>query len=316
MRCNGLAAYRSVTSLDAGLRDADYAWQRVGRRPRLRVGAGVDGGLDIDAVIGRSQRRLSARGTRHDFDLAGALWTLVRTDFKVRYHGTAMGFVWAMLKPAAMFAVLMSVFTFVFASQSDYALRLVLGLFLYDYFQESTKGGLVSLHSKGYLIGRSQFPRWLLVVASTANPLIVIATASVAILAWLALVGRFPAPMALALYGLYVLLLALIVIGFSLAASVLFVRYRDLNQIWDVAVQAGLFVAPIIYPLEVLPERFHHLIYLWPPSSVIEFSRVVLIEGGLPSLRAHLLLGAAMAASLGVGILIYRRLAPTVPEYL
>jgi lipopolysaccharide transport system permease protein len=215
-----------------------------------------------------------------------------------------------------MFAVLMSVFTFVFASQADYALRLVLGLFLSDYFQESTKAGLVSLYAKGFLIGRSQFPRWLLVVASTANPLLVIATASVAILGWLALAGRFPAPTALVLYGLYVLLLALIVVGFSLAASVLFVRYRDLNQIWDVAVQAGLFVAPIIYPLEILPERFHHLIYLWPPSSVIEFSRSVLIDGVLPSARAHLLLGAATAASLGVGVLIYRRLAATVPEHL
>jgi lipopolysaccharide transport system permease protein len=244
------------------------------------------------------------------------LWTLVRTDFKVRYHGTAMGFVWAMLKPAAMFVVLMSVFTFVFASKTDYALNLVLGLFLYDYFQESTKGGLVSLYTKGYLIGRSQFPRWLLVVASTANPLLIVTTASLAILGWLALADRFPSSAALSLYALYVLLLALIVVGFSLAASVLFVRYRDLNQIWDVVVQAGLFVAPIIYPLEVLPERFHRLIYLWPPSSVIEFSRSVLIEGVLPSARAQLLLGAAAAASLGVGMLIYRRLAPTVPEYL
>jgi ABC-type polysaccharide/polyol phosphate export permease len=99
------------------------------------------GVYDIDAVIARSQRRLAAHAARRDFDVAGALWTLVRTDFKVRYHGTAMGFVWATLKPAAMFVVLMSVFTLVFASKTDYALDLVLGLFLYDYFQESTKGG-------------------------------------------------------------------------------------------------------------------------------------------------------------------------------
>jgi len=57
-------------------------------------------------------------------------------------------------------------------------------------------------------------------------------------------------------------------------------------------------------------------VYLWPPSSVIEFSRSVLIEGVFPSARAHLLLGAAAAASLGMGALIYRRLAPTVPEHL
>jgi lipopolysaccharide transport system permease protein len=250
------------------------------------------------------------------FDLRGALWTLVRTDFKVRYHGTAMGFVWAMLKPIAMFLVLMGVFTFVFSSQPDYALHLVIGLFLYDYFQESTKAGLVSLHTKGYLIGRSRFPRWLLVVASTANPLLVIATASAAILAFLGLAGRAPPLHALALYALYVVLFAGIIAGFSLAASVLFVRYRDLNQVWEVVAQAGFFVAPIIYPLEILPEALHRWLYLWPPTAVIEFSRSVLIEGVAPSLRGHLLLAIASAASLGVGVVTYRRLAPTTPEYL
>ena len=273
--------------------------------------------MQIDAAIAGSARaRAAAPGAGHGFDVAGALWTLVRTDFKVRYHGTAMGFVWAMLKPLAMFVVLMSVFTFVFPSKSDYALNLVLGLFLYDYFQEATKTGLVSLHSKGYLIGRSRFPRWLLVVASTANPLIVVATASAAILACLAFAGRMPAALPLALYLFYVLCFSLIVVGFSLASSVLFVRYRDLNQVWEVVAQAGLFVAPIIYPIDVLPERFHRLVYLWPPSSVIEFSRSVLIEGVLPSLRAHLLLGAATAASLATGIAVYRRLGPSVPEHL
>ena len=249
-------------------------------------------------------------------DLTGALWTLVRTDFKVRYHGTVMGFVWAMLKPIAMFVVLMSVFTFVFSDQPDYTIRLVLGLFLYDYFQESTKAGLVSLHAKGYLIGRSRFPRWLLVLASTANPLLVIATASLAIVTCLALMGRAPGLLAIALYCLYVVLFAVIVIGFSLAASVLFVRYRDLNQVWDVIAQAGLFVAPIIYPIGVLPERLHYLVYLWPPTPVIEFSRSVLIEGVVPTAPAHALLVGAAAASLACGSLVYRRLAPSTPEHL
>lgn len=278
------------------------------------------GGARIESASSESASPVPTRprtgASVQRLDIAGALWTLVRTDFKVRYHGTMMGFVWAMLKPVAMFLVLMSVFTFVFSGQPDYTIHLVLGLFLYDYFQESTKAGLVSLHAKGYLIGRSRFPRWLLVLASIANPLLVITTASTAIVACLAVMGRAPGPLALGLYALYVALFTLVVIGFSLAASVLFVRYRDLNQIWDVAVQAGLFVAPIIYPLDVLPERFHRLVYLWPPSSVIEFSRSVLIEGVLPSPRAQLLLVAATAASLGVGVLIYRRLAATVPEHL
>src|SRR5262245_38059552 len=292
----------------------------VGRMRSFIHASDAAGGTSIEPVLGRTRPASAPTRLRvapsPRFDLPGTLWTLVRTDFKVRYHGTLMGFVWAMLKPLAMFLVLMGVFTFVFSSQPDYALHLVLGLFLYDYFQEATKGGLVSLHAKGYLIGRSRFPRWLLVVASTANPLVVVATASAAILVCLGLLGRPPAPAALALYALYVAAFALIVVGFSLAASVLFVRYRDLNQVWEVVAQAGLFVAPIIYPLGVLPERIHPYLFLWPPTPVIEFSRAVLIAGEAPSLRAHLLLLAATAASLGAGALTYRWLSPTTAEYL
>ena len=67
--------------------------------------------------------------------------------------------------------------------------------------------------------------------------------------------------------------MSLLVVAFSLASSVLFLRYRDLNQVWDVMIQAGFFIAPIIYPLGILPERFHFYLYLWPPTPVIEFSR-------------------------------------------
>jgi ABC-type polysaccharide/polyol phosphate export permease len=62
----------------------------------------------------------------------GLIWTLVRTDFKARYHGTADGFVWALLKPLGMFLVLMSVFSLLFASNPTYKLDLIIGLFLWD----------------------------------------------------------------------------------------------------------------------------------------------------------------------------------------
>ena len=69
---------------------------------------------------------------------AGLVWTLVRTDFKARYHGTLGGFVWALLKPLAMFVVLMSVFSFLFPDPG-YKLNLIVGLFLWDFFAEGTK---------------------------------------------------------------------------------------------------------------------------------------------------------------------------------
>ena len=247
----------------------------------------------------------------------GLVWTLVRTDFKTRYHGTAGGFLWALLKPAAMFVVLLAVFSLVFANTRNYSLDLIVGLFLWDYFSESTKVGLISLHAKGYLLSKARFPAWVLVVSSVSNALITSLVFSLVTLVYLRLAGsRPPTAPAVGWFALYLLALVLITIGFSLATSVLFLRYRDLNQVWDVMLQVGFFVAPIVYPLGVIPERLHRYLYLWPPTSIVQFSRAVLVDGHLPTLRAHVFLAAGVAASLAVGIAVYRRLAPRAAEYL
>src|SRR2546428_1755801 len=88
--------------------------------------------------------------------IASLIWTLVRTDFKARYHGTLGGFVWALLKPVSMFVVLMGVFSFLFASKPEYKLNLIVGLFLWDFFAEGTKSGLLSLHARGFLLSKAR----------------------------------------------------------------------------------------------------------------------------------------------------------------
>jgi lipopolysaccharide transport system permease protein len=247
---------------------------------------------------------------------AGLVWTLVRTDFKVRYHGTVGGFVWALLKPLTMFVLLMGVFSFLFASDPNYKLNLIIGLFLWDFFSEGTKAGIVALDAKGFLLTKARFPSWIIVVTSISNAAITLTVFSGIIVVFLAAVGHAPSIAAVVMFLLYGLALALIVVGFSLGASVLFLRYRDLNQVWDLLIQAGFFLAPIIYPLSILPERFHFYFYLWPPTSVVEFSRAVLVRGAMPTATAHACLVGVVAIALVTGALVFRRLAPRSAEYL
>ena len=255
-----------------------------------------------------------SRGTR--FDVPGAVWTLVRTDFKVRYHGTIMGFFWALLKPLMMLGVLLVVFSFIFGSTPNYATDLVIGIFLYEFFSESTKTGLTSLHQKGYLINRSCFPRWIFAVTAASNALITLLAFSIGIMIFLIVIGRPPSLGRFALYLVYMAHYVAIVTGFSLGTSVLFVRYRDLNQIWDVLIQMGFFVAPVIYPLGVLPEKYHLLLYVWPPTPILEFSRAVLTGEAIPSPTGHLLLTGLAGGCLALGGVTYRLLAPRAAEYL
>jgi lipopolysaccharide transport system permease protein len=215
-----------------------------------------------------------------------------------------------------MFVLLMGVFSFLFASDPNYKLNLITGLFLWDFFAESTKVGLTSLHARGFLLVKAKCPSWILVVTSISNAVITLGVFIVIILLFLAGAGRMPTILGMAMFVAYCVSFILIVIGFSLGSSVLFLRYRDLNQVWDVVSQAGFFLAPVIYPLTILPERFHFYLYLWPPTAVIEFSRAVLVRGVMPTGLAHLCLAVMTALSLAIGWMLFRRLSPRAAEHL
>lgn len=248
--------------------------------------------------------------------VGGLVWTLVRTDFKARYHGTVSGFVWALLKPALMFLVLVAVFSLVFRAEPNYKLNLIIGLFLWDFFSESTRTGMISLHAKGFLLTKARFPRWVVVVTSVANAMITLTVFVGVVLLYLLADGRLPSFPSLLAFGAVLLALVAIAIGLSLGSSVLFLRFRDLNQIWDMTIQAGFFVAPIIWPLSVVPERFHLLLYLWPPTPIVEFSRAALVFDQPPTVRGGVFLLVMAAGVLAAGSVVFHRFAPAAAEYV
>ena len=226
------------------------------------------------------------RGRSH---FGGLVWTLIRTDFVTRYHGTVGGFLWALLKPLTMFLVLMGVFSFVFSNTPQYRIGLILGLFLYEFFQEGTRTGLESLRAKGYLLTKAKFPSWVIVVTSISNAVITLTLFSVVLITFLALSGRTPSFVAVGLYVWYLLHFFAIVVGFSLA--------------------------PIIYPIDVLPERLHFYLYLWPPTPVILFARSVLVDGKVPSALGNGLLTIEALVVFSLGAWIYRARASRAAEY-
>ena len=253
------------------------------------------------------------RGT---FKAADLVWTLIRTDFKTRYHGTYVGFLWALLKPLVLVLVLMGVFSFVFGDRPSYAAYLVTGLLLYDFFTDATKAGLNSLLSKSFLLTKTVAPSWIIVVTSLSNAVITVVTVWAVFLTVLAVTGHGPSPMAFALMLVYGLHFVVMVVGISLALSVLFLVYRDLNEIWDLVTHAGFFFAPIIYPIDIMPERLHFWLYLWPPTPIIQFTREVLVNGNVPSLKAHLLLSGETAAVFLIGLAIFNRYRSRIAEYV
>jgi lipopolysaccharide transport system permease protein len=244
------------------------------------------------------------------------VWTLVRIDFKSRYHGTAGGFLWALLKPLTMFLVLMSVFAFLFGADASYRLRLIIGLFLFDFFSVGTMVGLMSLNAHGYLLSKARFPAWVVVVTSISNPLVTMLILASAVVGVEVAAGALRNVTLLVLFASYLVSYVLIVIGFSLATSILFLKFRDLNQIWEVVLQAGFFLAPIFYPLHIIPERYQFYLYLWPPTPIIQFARMVLVDHRAPTLTAHLCLLVETVVVFGMGVIVFNRFSRRAPELL
>lgn len=248
--------------------------------------------------------------------LAGLVWTIVRTDFKARYHGTFGGFLWALLKPLAMFLSLVAVFSFVFTTEANYRSNLLVGLFLWDFFASATKTGLTCLSQKSFLLTKAKFPSWIIVATAISNPLITLTIFSISMITYLSATGRSPGVLDLSLFCAYLFGFALAITGISLGASVLFLRFRDLNEVWDVLLHAGFFLTPIIWPIGAIPERYHVYLYLWPPTPFLDFARQVLIAGTIPSGKANILLALETLLILATGIFIFRRMAPRAAEYL
>src|SRR4029453_2030834 len=220
-------------------------WRGSRQEPResmtASIGTGLAEGSPRPRPVDDGSRGRDAT-VRANAAIGGLIWTLIRTDFKARYHGTLSGFFWALLKPTAVFVVLVAVFLFGFCGEPNYKLNLILGLFLWDFFSDATKTGMTSLAAKGFLVTKARFPRWIVVVTSIANAFITLMVFTGVIAVYLTAIGRTPALSSLLAFAFYLVALSAIVIGISLASSVLFLRFRDLNQIWDMAIQAGFFL--------------------------------------------------------------------------
>ena len=217
------------------------------------------------------------------------IWVLAKTDFKLRYHGSVLGFVWALLKPLLLFVILNLVFSHLFAAEVEfYSLQLLTAILMWNFFAEGTQLGLTSLMSKAHLLTKISFPRWVVVVASTLQSLMTFGINLIILLAAFWLFGVSLSIWQLLVFSLYLVTLYLLILAFSLLTAPLFIRYRDLNQIWDVILTAGFYFAPIIYPLSIIPSWLQPWLYLNPMTFLIEHSRGVIFLGQWSRADHHL----------------------------
>ena len=204
------------------------------------------------------------------------LTELVRTDFKLRYQGSVLGYAWSLLRPLLIFIILYVVFVKFLKIGNGvphYPVYLLLGIVLWNFFNEMTVQSLNSIVGRGDLIRKIRIPRWIIVLSSSISALINLFLNLVVVVGFLFInhVDLLKTTLWLPLILLEVYIFAL---GISLFLSAAFVKFRDINYIWEVIIQAGFYLTPILYPLSRITNlTFQKLIMINPMAQTIQDAR-------------------------------------------
>lgn len=179
---------------------------------------------------------------------------LVKTDFKLRYQGSVLGYLWALLRPLMMFAILYIVFAKLLKIGGDiphYAVYLLTGTSMWSFFTECTSQGIQAIVGRGDLLRKISFPKYIVVVSATLTAVINMLI-NLGVIILFALINGVTPSWSWLLVPLSLLELYMLSLGISLLLGAINAKYRDVTSIWDVLVQALFYAVPIIYPITMV----------------------------------------------------------------
>jgi ABC-2 type transport system permease protein len=206
-------------------------------------------------------------------------------DFKARYQDAALGYVWSIVKPLAYFGVLWLVFAHLLrtANQTeDFAIFLLIGVLLFVFFVDTVSEMLPSIVQGGAVLRRLAFPPILIPLSASVPICITFCINMSALIVFIAIQRVAPRPEWLLVAPLLAELYVFIV-GLGLLLSALYVRFRDLGQIWELLAQLLFFASAIFYPLGILPDWAQKIALLNPFVQVMQDIRYVVLGGSGPN---------------------------------
>lgn len=208
------------------------------------------------------------------------LTELVRTDFKLRYQGSVLGYAWSLLRPLLLFGILYVIFALVIKSGDEiphFPVYLLLGIVLWTFFTDMTQQSLGSIVGRGDLIRKIRIPRWMIVFSSSISALINLGL-NLIVVAIAMVINQVEIMGSVIFMPLILLEIYLLALGLSFFLSAAFVKYRDVGFIWEVAIQLGFYLTPILYAMTLVPEKFQKLQLINPMAQAMQDARYSLIS--------------------------------------
>lgn len=207
---------------------------------------------------------------------------LVKTDFKLRYQGSVLGYAWSLLKPLFLFLIMYVVFVHFLRfgkGISHFPSILLLGIVLWTFFTEVVTQGMQSIVGRGDLIRKISFPKYIIVISASLSALINLLFNLIVVLI-IMVIDKVDFGWSALLFPLTILMLYGLSLSLAFFLSAVFVKYRDLAPIWEIFTQALFYATPIIYPLQTvleISEKSGKLLMLNPLAVLIQDARAQLV---------------------------------------
>ena len=251
--------------------------------------------------------------------------TLAANDFKLRFFGSALGYLWSLMRPLLLFGVLYFVFTEVVrfgAGVEHYPVYLLAAIVLFTFFAEATSRGVTSLIERETLLRKIRFPRMVVPLSVVLHALFNLGLNLIVVFGFVLASGIAPRWSWLMMIPL-VLILVLLSTGTTMLLSALFVRYRDVQPIWEVVLQILFYASPVIYVTSTLPDNIEREAMASPITAVLTEMRHVLIDPSAPTAAEAIGGGVRLLIPLGLtlavfalGAWVFAREAPRIAEDL
>ena len=251
---------------------------------------------------------------------------LVITEFKLRYQGSVLGYLWSLLKPLFLFVILYFVFVYfmrVGADIPDWPVAMLLGIVLWTFFAEVTSNGLNSIVERGDVIRKINFPKYVIVFASSISALINLAINFVVITIFMIISGVDMSWSAL-LAPVFIIELFVLGVGVAFILSTLQVRMRDTSYIWEILMQALFYGSVVLYPITLVINQsalLAKIMLLNPIAQVIQDVRHVLVNDANLTLFSltgnywwYLIPVGLVVLIAGLGALYFKRRSPYFAE--
>ncbi len=227
---------------------------------------------------------------------------LVARDIKIKYRRSVLGVMWTLLNPLLMMVVLSIVFSNLFKFDvEDFPLYLLSGQVVFNYFSGATTSAMSAITDNASLIKKVYVPKYLFVLSRVASSFINLMASFTALLVVM-IAMRAELHYTIVLVVIPLLLLVLFSLGVGLLLSAIVVRFRDIMHLYSVFITALMYLTPVIYPINILPEWIKRIVLLNPITNYLEMFRDVMLNNSFSNV-SYLIIGileALVALALGV----------------